>query len=97
MPRYDYVCDECGLFWESTNTVEECNNEKCECGKPARKLFSAPLIKYNCSGFHSTDYTSDGPKYRDAKTKKVLDDIRKIGGKEYRRRKRIERGANPNR
>lgn len=38
-PVYEYIC-ECGMEWESYNTVENRDGETCDCGKHANRKMS---------------------------------------------------------
>ena len=54
MPMYEYFCEDCMREWEAYHIVEERNNERCRCGKPAGRTFhlSAKPVIY--------DYYSEG-------------------------------------
>ena len=55
MPLYDYQC-EAGHRYEIRLPFGSPSEQKCEtCGKPARRLLSAPPIVFKGSGWYSTD------------------------------------------
>ena len=59
MTKYLYVCPDCSKEYQLYESITDNPSTKCMfCGKKNiyRKLFP-PNIKYNGSGFHSTDYS----------------------------------------
>lgn len=56
MPTYDYAC-ECGATMEIikgfSDTIQQ--EYECSCGGTMRRVYAAPAIKFNGSGFYSTD------------------------------------------
>lgn len=62
MPLYEYQCAECGRF-EVIRKFSDPALKKCPtCGKPIRKLASAPAIQFKGSGWYVTDYAKSGAK-----------------------------------
>jgi len=56
MPVYDFRCDKCGV--ERTETISiKVDDFKavCACGAVMRKVFGSPRVKFNGSGFYTTD------------------------------------------
>lgn len=53
MPVYEYKC-QCGLQFERVLKIAQCDEpQRCNCGKPAEFVFSAPVVRgdlpsYNC-------------------------------------------------
>lgn len=60
MPLYDYKCANGHVFEElqswSSDPVADCN----ECGEPAKRQMSVPMVLYKGSGFYTTDYARNG-------------------------------------
>jgi putative FmdB family regulatory protein len=55
MPVYDYKC-ECGKTRTQTVSIKEQEfRAVCDCGKDMKRVYSAPNIKFNGSGFYTTD------------------------------------------
>ena len=54
MPTYDYVCEE-GHMKEVLHGMGDNPKLYCRCGKPLRRTVSVPIVKFNGSGFYSTD------------------------------------------
>jgi len=52
MPAYDYAC-ECGRTAELRVSVEERDQQKCECGKPLKRVLCNPLTVTWSGKFHS--------------------------------------------
>ena len=64
MPTYEYQCRKCGHRFEKFQNITARPLTKCpECKGPVRRLVSggAGLI-FRGSGFHATDYRSEGYK-----------------------------------
>ena len=56
MPQYSYVCSNCeGKITIVQAFTEESLGDCPSCWGSLRKLFSPPGIKFNGSGFYSTD------------------------------------------
>lgn len=63
--RYDFTCGEHRKEVEASIKDGPPSEVLCECGKPMTRVYNVPPVKYNCDGFHSTDYfnnTSTGDK-----------------------------------
>lgn len=55
MPTYEYKCPEGHTYSEVRSINSEETEKQCsECGKPLRKIFSAPPITFKGGGFHAT-------------------------------------------
>ena len=55
MPTYTYDCEKCGVF-DHHQSIHDNPLQKCtKCGAKVKKVFSAVGIKFNGSGFYSTD------------------------------------------
>ena len=55
MPTYSYEC-ECGQQTDTFHSIYDEPKIECEkCGGPMRRVFSAPAITFNGSGFYTTD------------------------------------------
>ena len=60
MPLYEYEC-EAGHRFEVIQKFSDSPIEKCtQCGKPVRKLQSAPAFQFKGSGWYVTDYAKTG-------------------------------------
>jgi len=63
MPIYEYYCKKCDYKEEK---IHEYNlEEKFECpvcGNILERQFPRCHFKFNCKGFHGTDYGKKGPK-----------------------------------
>ena len=56
MPTYGYRCTSCGTEFDVWQRMSDPAGASCPaCGKPARRLFFAPAIVFNGSGFYKTD------------------------------------------
>ena len=67
MPTYDYICKDCGYEFELFQTIAAKPIRKCPgCGKMALKrlIGAGSGVIFKGSGFHETDYRSEG--YRKA-------------------------------
>jgi putative FmdB family regulatory protein len=64
MALYEYECVACGHRFEVIQKMSDPPVEKCPvCGKPVRKLQSAPAFQFKGSGWYVTDYArKDGAK-----------------------------------
>jgi putative FmdB family regulatory protein len=52
MPRYDFKCETCGSVVEVSDSAPfPCTT----CGNTMVRLWSAPAVKFNGSGFYTTD------------------------------------------
>ncbi len=60
MPIYEYKCENGCVFEEiqsfSSEPVAICH----DCGIPARRQLSVPMVLYKGSGFYTTDYGRNG-------------------------------------
>lgn len=55
MPVYDYAC-ECGNTRTQTVSIQVKDFKAiCDCGKEMKRVYAAPNIKFNGSGFYTTD------------------------------------------
>jgi putative FmdB family regulatory protein len=55
MPVYDYAC-ECGNKRTQTVSIQVKDFKAiCDCGKEMKRIYAAPNIKFNGSGFYTTD------------------------------------------
>jgi len=67
MPTYDYKCKVCGDIREIVHSIHDSPQIKCPIclNITSRIITKAPSVKYNCTGFHNTDYqpTSGGKDY----------------------------------
>ena len=55
MPKYDYKCDVCGGQQEVERSIHaEADNPIC-CQTIMQRLWSAPPVRFNGTGFYSTD------------------------------------------
>lgn len=55
MPVYDYKC-ECGKTRTQTVSIKQSEfRAVCDCGKDMKRVYGAPTIKFNGSGFYTTD------------------------------------------
>lgn len=56
MPTYGYRCTSCGTEFDVWQRMSEPAGASCPaCGRPAKRLFFAPAIVFNGSGFYKTD------------------------------------------
>lgn len=56
MATYDYECKKCNNTIEIQRSMSEQATEViCECGETRTRVWTAPPIKFNASGFYSTD------------------------------------------
>ena len=59
MPIYEYACDSCESQFEVKQKFSDPPVETCHaCGKPVRKLISAPGIVFKGTGWYVTDYSN---------------------------------------
>jgi putative FmdB family regulatory protein len=59
MPTYGYRCSSCGTEFDVWQPMSGPAGADCpKCGKPAQRLFFAPAIVFNGSGFYKTDSRS---------------------------------------
>ena len=58
MPWYEYKCRKCGHSFEERQRITDPKLTKCpKCGGEMVRLFSKGVsLKFNGSGFYSTDY-----------------------------------------
>ena len=57
MPLYEYECTKCGERTELIQRMADPPLADCpKCGKPVRKLLSAPSFQFKGSGWYVTDY-----------------------------------------
>jgi putative FmdB family regulatory protein len=59
MPTYGYRCPGCGAEFDVWQRMSDPAGASCpECGQAARRVFFAPAIVFNGSGFYKTDSRS---------------------------------------
>jgi putative FmdB family regulatory protein len=60
MPNYEFSCDECGTHKIIESSVYmDVPTPSCDaCVVSMRRVWSAPPVKFNASGFYSTDNKS---------------------------------------
>ncbi|HEY6378795.1 MAG TPA: FmdB family zinc ribbon protein [Candidatus Dormibacteraeota bacterium] len=59
MPTYGYRCSSCGTEFDVWQPMSGPAGAECaKCGQPAQRLFFAPAIVFNGSGFYKTDSRS---------------------------------------
>ena len=59
MPLYEYRCPECDEKFEKIQKFSARPKAKCpDCGKPGKRLLSAPAIRFKGSGWYVTDYAT---------------------------------------
>jgi len=52
---YEFKCEKCGIQYETESSIHsEVSNPNC-CGQPMSRVWSTPSVKFNASGFYSTD------------------------------------------
>ena len=58
MPIYDYKCkDNLHPYTENRSIAEDQKNTEClECGSELKRVFDAPGIQFNGSGFYKTSH-----------------------------------------
>jgi len=62
MPLYEYECTVCGERTELIQRLSDPPLSECPvCGKPVKKLLSAPSFKFKGSGWYVTDYARKNP------------------------------------
>ena len=55
MPTYEYKCEKCEQIYSIQRSVDKRDDAVlCDCGWGATRIYSAPAIKFNGSGFYST-------------------------------------------
>lgn len=55
MPTYEYRCATCGGEQSLERSIHaEADNPIC-CGNLATRIYSVPPVRFNASGFYSTD------------------------------------------
>jgi putative FmdB family regulatory protein len=63
MPIYEYYCNICKEFTETSCRVEERDNQRClKCNSLLKKQISLPGISFKGSGFYRNDYKRSGEK-----------------------------------
>ena len=71
MPRYEYICRDCGHTFEIVQSMSEEPLTVCpRCGGQLRKVFAPPAIAFKGSGFYATDH---GKKAKKPAEKKPAD------------------------
>lgn len=56
MPKYEYKCEVCGGHQEVERSIyAEADNPVC-CQQSMTRIFASIPIRFNGSGFYSTDY-----------------------------------------
>jgi putative FmdB family regulatory protein len=53
MPTYDYECPGEGVVVELSLPFDH-ERPICRCGAPLERVYSAPAVKFNGTGFYST-------------------------------------------
>ena len=53
MPVYEYKCDKCGITVEYERGFDDTTTPIC-CGIAMGRVWSAPAVKFNGTGFYST-------------------------------------------
>jgi putative FmdB family regulatory protein len=55
MPSYEYRCEVCGDSFETERSIHaEADNPIC-CSAPMIRVFGSIPVRFNASGFYSTD------------------------------------------
>ncbi len=66
MPVYEYACTKCGHRFEQRRSVTDPPASKCpECRCKVKRVYAPVGIIFKGSGFHVTDYGSNGAKEKD--------------------------------
>ena len=55
MPTYTYTCGKCGTFDHKQSMTDDSLTHCPKCKKEVKKIFVPAGIKFNGSGFYSTD------------------------------------------
>lgn len=55
MSSYDYVCATCGGTQEVIRAMSDSEIAPICCGSGMNRIYTAPGVKFNASGFYSTD------------------------------------------
>ncbi len=73
MPVYEYACTKCGHRFEQRRSVTDPPASRCpQCRCAVKRVFAPVGIIFKGSGFHVTDYGSNGAK-TEASTSKSSD------------------------
>jgi len=52
---YEFKCEQCGIQYETEFSIHnEVSAPNC-CGQQMSRVWSVPSVKFNASGFYSTD------------------------------------------
>ena len=55
MAIYEFKCEKCGIQYETEFSIHnEVSAPNC-CGQQMSRVWSVPSVKFNASGFYSTD------------------------------------------
>ena len=60
MPIYEYKCENGHVFEEMQSFSSEPIDSCGDCGTPATRMMSVPMVLYKGSGFYTTDYGRNG-------------------------------------
>jgi len=56
MPIYDYRCDKCNIERTQSISITETEFKAiCNCGNTMKRIYKSPAIKFNGTGFYTTD------------------------------------------
>lgn len=56
MPVYDYRCDKCNIKRTQSISITETDFKAiCNCGELMKRIYTSPAIKFNGTGFYTTD------------------------------------------
>lgn len=55
MPRYEYKCFICSSQIELEKSINDSDRYPICCSQSMQRLWSAPIVIFNGSGFYSTD------------------------------------------
>ena len=54
MAIYEFKCEKCGIQYETEISINSEITATC-CGQTMSRVWSVPSVKFNASGFYSTD------------------------------------------
>jgi len=54
MAIYEFKCEKCGIQYETEISIHSEISANC-CGQAMTRVWSVPSVKFNASGFYSTD------------------------------------------
>ena len=55
MPSYDYKCSHCSIDVTVERSIHEDSVAPACCGEPMTRIFTAPPVQFNATGFYSSD------------------------------------------